>query len=180
MPKKEQDEKLSVGELTKREAEVRKAAAGIRAMFPEVSGLAKNDRLSSAGKMGLKEAVALRSVIDAMDAEPAIFGVLADEDEGHDPGKLETALIRDRFDRHQAYAGVAAELEALAALFSDAALEMGALVKPVSLAAYEIAKPLSKRHKVIREKIAPALDYYGGNATAAAAARRAKADKDTE
>lgn len=63
-------------------------------MFPEVSGLAKNDRLSSAGKMGLKEAVALRSVIDAMDAEPAIFGVLADEDEGHDPGKLETALIR--------------------------------------------------------------------------------------
>lgn len=34
MPKKVQDEKLSVGELTKREAEVRKAAAGIQGDVP--------------------------------------------------------------------------------------------------------------------------------------------------
>lgn len=50
---------------------------------------------------------------------------------------------------------------------------MGALVKPVTLAAYEIAKPLSKRNAAIREKIALAIDYYSGNATAAAASRAA-------
>ena len=180
MPKKVQGEKGSVADLQARAAQFRTALEGIRGMFPEARRVAKDDRLTSLGKMGLKEAAALRSVVDAMDAEPAIFGVLADEDEGHDPGKLETALIRDRFDRHQVYAEMTAELEAVAALFADAALEMGALVKPVTLAAYEIAKPLRKRHKVIREKIAPALDYYGGNAAAAAAARRAKADKDSE
>lgn len=108
-----------------------------------------------------------------MDAEPAIFSVLADEDEGHDPNKLETALLRDRFDRQQVYAELAAEVEDVAGLFADAALTMGALVKPITRAGYEIAKPLSKRHQVIREKIAPALDYYGANAAAAVAARRA-------
>ncbi len=116
--------------------------------------------------MGLAEAEKLRSVVDAMELEPAIFGVLADEDEGHDPNKLEVDIIRDRFERHQICAELAEEFEKLATLFSDAALELGALVKPVTLAAYEIAKPLSKRHKGIREKIAPALDYYSGNAGA--------------
>jgi hypothetical protein len=174
MPKKVQDEKISVADLTKHAEEARAQLAEIRAKFPEVTGFAKTDRVGSNGRMGLKEAEALRSVVDAMDLEPGVFGVLADEDSGHDPGKLETSLIRDRFDRHHVYAGLAADLEKLASVFADAALEMGALVKPVSLAAYEIAKPLSKRHKALREKIAPALDYYGANAAAGAAARQAK------
>ena len=174
MPKKVQDEKVSVADLNKHAGEVRAQFAEVRVKFPEVTRFAKSDRISSNGRMGLKEAEALRSVVDAMDVEPGVFGVLADEDSGHDPGKLETSLIRDRFDRHQVYAGLAADFEKLASLFADAALEMGALVKPVTLAAYEIAKPLSKRHKVIREKIAPALDYYGANAAAGAATRQAK------
>lgn len=174
MGKKVQDEKVSVAELVKRATEAKTGLAKMRASFPEVTGIAKGDRIGSLGRMGIAESGALLSVVDAMELEPAVFGVLADEDEGHDPGKLETALIRDRFARFTVYAELAAECERLAGIFSDAALEMGELVKPVSLAAYEIAKPLSKRHKGLREKIAPALDYYGANAAAGRAARKAK------
>lgn len=181
MAKKTHDGSVPLAELKKRAGETRTLLAKIRALYPDATAIARDDRITSQGKMGVREATALRSVIHAVELEPAIFGVLADEDEGHDPGKLETELIHDRFERHQIYAELAEELESLAGVFSDAALEMGALVKPVALAAYEIAKPLSKRHKGIREKIAPALDYYGANASAAVAARKAKrASKDAE
>jgi hypothetical protein len=53
---------------------------------------------------------------------------------------------------------------------------MGALVKPVALAGYEIAKPISKRNDAIRGKIVKALDFYG--ALAAAATRRANSGKE--
>jgi len=103
-----------------------------------------------------------------------MFASLADEDEGHDPKAVETDLLRDRFDRHDVYAQVSDEIAAVAGVLSDHALTLGAQVKPVTLAAYEIAKPISKRNAAVREKIAPALDYHGANAAAAAASRKAK------
>jgi len=54
---------------------------------------------------------ALRGVVGAMDVQPVAFDSLADDDEGHDPNKLETALLRDRFDRHEIYLSLAAELK---------------------------------------------------------------------
>jgi hypothetical protein len=173
MGKKTHDTELTVAELRKRFVEGKTLLADLRALFPEAHAVAKDDRLRSQGKMSTMESRALRGVVDAIDAEPAIFASLADEDEGHDPDRVETDLLRDRFDRHDLYAEVATELEALAGVFSDTALAIGAQVKPVTLAAYEIAKPISKRHPKIREKIAPTLDYYASNAAAAAAARRA-------
>ncbi|HEX7837309.1 MAG TPA: hypothetical protein VF469_07595 [Kofleriaceae bacterium] len=92
--------------------------------------------------MGAGEAEALRGAIDAMDLQPAVFDSLADDDEGHDPSKLETARLRDRFDRHEIYASLAAEVEEVANVFSDTALAMGALVKPMALAGYEITRTL--------------------------------------
>ena len=86
--------------------------------------------------------------------------------------------LRDRFDRHGVYASLAAEVEEVANLLSDTALAVGALVKPVALAGYEIAKPISKRNEAIRGMIAKALDFYSGRALAAAAARRANAGKE--
>lgn len=56
---------------------------------------------------------------------------------------------------------------------ADTALTMGALVKPVALAAYGIAKPVSKRNDAIRGKISKALDFYSARALAGAASRRA-------
>ena len=149
-----------------------------RALFPEAHKITKADRRLSRGKMGLVEGAALRGVVDAIDLEPAIFASLADEDDGHDPDKLETDLLRERLDRHAIYTRQAEEHLALAKIFLDAALAQGALVRPVALAAYEIAKPISKRNAAIREKIQPLIDYYAGNAAAGIEAREAnKANK---
>lgn len=164
---------VSVAKLREQLPKAKTALAGIRASFSEAKKIAKDDRRTSQGRMGLEENKVLRSVIDVMDLLPAVFAVLADEDEGHDPERLETDLLRDRLDEHEVYMTLAEELADAAQAFSDAALRVGALVKPVTLAAYEIAKPLSKRNAAIREKIAPAIDYYSGNATAAAASRAA-------
>jgi hypothetical protein len=123
---------------------------------------------------------ALRGVADAMDLQPAIFDALADEDEGHDPNKLEIALLHDRFDRHEIYSSLAAELEEVANIFSNTALAMGALVKPVTLAWYEIARPINKRNDAIRGKITEALDFDGGHALAAAATGRANGAREPQ
>ena len=178
MGKKVHDTALTVDELKQRALKAKTLLGEIRALFPEAHGLAKDDRRLSQGKMGADEAEALRGVVDAMDVQPAAFDSLADDDEGHDPNKLETALLRDRFDRHEIYASLAVELEEVTRVFSDTALAVGALVKPVALAGYAIAKPISKRNDAIRGKIAKALDFYGGRSLAAAAARRANAGKD--
>ena len=173
MAKKTKDGDGTLEDLKKRAAQSSALTAQTRALFPEAQEFAKEDRRQSRGKMGLVEGAALRGVVDAIDLEPAIFATLADEDEGHDPDKLETDLLRDRIDRHEIYTRQAEEHLALAKVFSDAALAHGALVRPVALAAYEIAKPISKRHPAIRAKIAPLVDYYAANAAAAVETRQA-------
>ena len=173
MAKTPKDGEGSIEDLRKRAAQGSALIAQNLALFPEAKGLAKQDRRSSRGKMGLVEAKALRGVVGAIDLEPAIFASLADEDEGHDPNKVETDLVRDRFDRHEIYTLQAEAHLAAAKVFTDAALANGALVRPLALAAYEIAKPISKRNAAMREKIAPLMDYYAGNAEAAAETRQA-------
>ena len=173
MAKKTKDGKGTLADLQKREAKAKALLAELSALFPEARGLPKGDRRRSRGKLGRKEGLALRGVLDAIDLEPAMFASLADEDEGHDQGKLETDLLRERFDCHQIYSSIADEMESLASALSDAALTHAALAKPVTLAAYEIAKPVSKRHPAIRAKLAPTLDYYGANAAAAIDTRKA-------
>ncbi len=173
MAKKTSNGTGTLEDLKTRAAQGSALNAQTRALFPEAKELPKEDRRLSRGKMGLVEGAALRSVVDAVDLEPAIFATLADEDEGHDPDKLETDLLRDRIDRHAIYTRQAEEHLALAKLFSDAALAHGALVRPVALAAYEIAKPISKRHPAIRERIAPLMNYYAANAAAAVETRQA-------
>ena len=128
MAKTPKDGEGSIEDLRKRAAQGSALIAQNLALFPEAKGLAKQDRRSSRGKMGLVEAKALRGVVGAIDLEPAIFASLADEDEGHDPNKVETDLVRDRFDRHEIYTLQAEAHLAAAKVFTDAALANGALV----------------------------------------------------
>lgn len=162
MAKKAQAEETSVEALLQREKKFNALMDEALALFSDVHRAAKEDRVGSQGRMGMDESAALRGVVDAMELRPALFECLADEDEGHDPSKLETGLLRDRFDMHGAYARMAAKLSDAAQPFSDTALKIGAMVKPVTLAGYKIAKPISKRDAALRGKIAKAIDYYGG------------------
>lgn len=164
---------LTFAELKKRVAKGQKLLAELRALFPEAQEMPQDDRRRSQGRFGLEESEGLRGVVDAMDAEPAVFASLADRDGGNDPKRLETELLRDRLDQHDAYVELAEEAESFARALNDRALEIGALVAPPLRAGYEIAKPVSKNNAVIRRKIAKMLDYHGANAAAAAASRKA-------
>lgn len=114
MGKKMHDSAVTVEELQKRAAKAKALLDELRALFPEAHPLTRDDRRLSQGKMGEEEAEALRGVVDAMDLQPALFDSLADEDEGHDPNKLETSLLRDRLDRHAIYLALAAQAEEVA------------------------------------------------------------------
>jgi hypothetical protein len=173
MPKKKPADDGAIHALEKHAAEARTLIANLRALFPDAHAMAADDRRRSLGRVGDGESRVLQTLVDAMELRPALFAVLADEDDGDDPEALETSLIRKRFAMRDTYAALAAELHALAAVLEDEALAQGALALPVTRAAYEIAKPVSRRDAALREKIAPALDYYGANAAAAAAARKA-------
>jgi len=174
MARKGNNKEISIAELTKKVNKAEAALTQLVQLFPEAQALPVDDRNSSRGKIGPAESKALRGVIAAIDSQPQVFASLADEDEGHDPSRLETNLLRDRLDRHDLYLALAIKTEQLATLFSDTALALGARVKPVTLAAYQIAKPISKRDASVRAKLAPALNYYGSNAAASLASRKAK------
>jgi len=173
MPKKIHDETLSLAELKKRAEHAKAQAAAIQSSFPEAHALPVDVRKHVPGRFGAAESVALRGVIDAIDLEPTPFKSLANEDDGHDASKLETDLLRDRLERHDVYAQLSETFQTLSDLFSDAALSVGAHVKPVTLAAYEIAKPMARRDDKLAAKLKPALDYYGANAAASLASRKA-------
>jgi hypothetical protein len=172
--KKKTDSAAAVADLEKRKAKAEALLQELLGLFPEAAALPADDRLTSQGRMGDGESAALVVLCDVVDAAPAAFAVLADEDAGDDPTKVETDLVRTRFAEHDLYRGLAGDVARAAKLFSDTALARGILVKPFAQAAYEIAKPLSKRDPKIRSLLAPALDYYANNAKLAAASRKAK------
>jgi hypothetical protein len=173
MPKAKGGNDGGQDDLKKRAAQGHALISQIRELFSEAHEMPSDDRRRSTGRVGDDESIALQGVVGAMEIRPASFEVLADEDEGEDPLRLETELMRARFARRDTYSGLAEELRKVATIFEDEAMAQGALVVPVARAAYEIAKPLSRRDPAVREKLAPALNYYGANGTAAAAARKA-------
>jgi hypothetical protein len=173
MGSKKKNGNSTSADLKSRVTKGRALLAQLRALFPEAQEMPQDDRQRSQGRFGLEESEGMRGVVDAMEAEPAVFASLADRDGGNDPKRLETELLRDRLDQHDAYLELAADTESFARALNDRALEIGALVAPPLRAGYEIAKPVSKNNPVIRRKIAKMLDYHGGNAAAAAAARKA-------
>lgn len=173
MASKKDNGDVTFAELKKRVAKGKKLLAELRALFPEAQEMPKDDRRRSQGRLGLEESEGMRGVVDAMEAEPAVFASLADRDEGHDPKRLETELLRDRLDQHDAYVELGVEAESFARALNDRALAIGALVAPPLRAGYEIAKPVSKNNPAIRAKIAKMLDYHGANAARAIASRNA-------
>src|SRR4051794_29259533 len=117
MPTKKTDgTEPALATLEQRMARARELRAQTHQLFPEAHEMPSTDRSHSAGRIGKEESQAMQGVIDAMELEPALFASLADEDEGHDPNKLEIPLLRDRLTRHDLYAALAAEFEATARL----------------------------------------------------------------
>lgn len=158
--------KKKTGELGGVDAAVKKARAAVseaKAALTTV-GLARltsEERKVSAGRLRDGEPAVLTTILDTVDAHPALFVSLADRDGGKDPDALETGPARSALARFEALAALESELEELLTSVSDDRLASAAFVRSVTVPAYGIAKANAPVSPKLRKSIAGALDFYG-------------------
>jgi hypothetical protein len=146
-------------------------ASTIHELFPGLVTLSAEER-ASAQRMHQGEDAVLLSVLDLIDAQPAMFQSLADEDEGHDPNRYETKLQRERITKWQGLASLQQVLKPCGELIDDSMLFVANLFRPSLRAAIQIAKPVAKRDSAVQTLLAPALDFLSAPAKKAAETRR--------
>lgn len=156
-----------VSVMTREEAEKAAKQIGtlvqeIRKLLPGVVRLTEKERIHSTGRIRDGEADALRAVLDTVELKPAAFESLAARDNGSDEDILETKLLRNRLAVVEVLGQAAVEVAILAGDLGDFALHVGEQVKPVTLEAYAIAKPIARNDAKVRSALAPALDFYTG------------------
>ena len=152
----------------------------IDAVLEDAAELTDEARAVAHRMRGEAEKEALESVLDYADTMPSAFKGLANKDEGHDPNKFETVLLRHRLANGLTLAKLIERFDRTRLAISDSALYVATLVKPPILAAYEIAKPLAKNDEKNGKKLNPATNYFGAVARAGAKTRKAKAKKNEE
>jgi hypothetical protein len=167
---------LPIEELRLRAARAKELINELNTLFPDYRRYTEDERRHSQGRLRDGEAKMLGTVIDVVEYAPHYFASLADQDEGHDPNRLETPLLRDRLERRVIMGEINDALEPLTRTVSDTALHYGELVRPVLLSAYRIAKPLSKSDRGVANRLAPVIDFYAGPARAAAQTRASQKD----
>jgi hypothetical protein len=160
MGKNDDIDTMTIDELKKRVAKGKALIAELKALFPGLVVMTGEDRLHTEGRMKSHEPAAFAAVYDAADAKPEIFASLADKDDGVDPTKFETDLLRARLERRNLVSEIATDAERLATAFGDTVLELGARVAPVSRAAYKLGKVVAETDAQLRTLLAPAIDAY--------------------
>jgi hypothetical protein len=151
---------MSLDVLEKKATRVVALLAAIREELPGLLSMSADDRNHSEGRFRDKEENALSSVLDAAEAAPQYFTVLASKDDGDDPKRFETEVLRGRLARRNLLARVAEAIDPLTAEIDDHLLHLGEKVRPVVLAAYHIAKPLSDHDEVLASKLSTARTFY--------------------
>jgi|GEM_PF-1187129 len=113
----------------------------LEGLLPGLVHFTAADRGDTDGRIrGKDEEDALRAVLAVIEHNPGAFQVLADKDDGHDPARVETELLRARLDRRAVLARLAERVAPLAQRLEDTVLAPGERCKPVLLSAYGIAR----------------------------------------
>lgn len=167
-------ESISFEELKKRAQRLDALLDEVRDLFPDLVTLTTDERRRSEGRYKKGESAMAWSVFDAIDLAPHYFVSLTSRDHGEAPTKIETPVLREQLARRDVLENVSEKLEKLAADFSDTVLHLGARVRPVTLAAYQIGKVVAASDHAVRSKIAPVIDFYSRPARLAAETRAAK------
>lgn len=162
---------LSIEELRQRAVRAKALINELQHLFPDRRRYTEDQRRSSQGRLREGEAEMLGTVIDVVEYAPHYFASLADQDEGQDPHRLESSLLRDRLERRVIMGEIADALEPVARDLGDTAFYYGDLVRPVILSAYRIAKPISKSDIGVANRLAKVIDFYTAPARAAALTR---------
>jgi len=167
---------MPLDELQSRVAKARDLMQQAVDLFPGLLVLTEEQRLHTNGRIRKGEGAMFLRIIDVMEAFPQFFEGLADLDEGVDPTKVETGLIRDRIQRAEALAPLLGLADTLNGL-SDTVLNLRGLVRDPMKEAYGLAKGLARTNPKLSSMLAPVIDFYAAMAKAAAAARKANAAK---
>jgi hypothetical protein len=141
-------------------------------LFPGLFVMTDEARKYSNGRIRTGEGPQFLTLIAIMEAFPKFFEGLADLDEGVDPTKVETPLMRDRVQR----AEILAKLLDTAAKFggiSDTVLHLRELVRDPMKEAYGISKSMSRTNEALKMMLVPVINFYAAMAKAALASRKA-------
>jgi hypothetical protein len=163
---------MPLDELQKRTEQAATLMERSLELLPGLLTMTAKERVRSSGRLRAGEGAIYLDVIAVMEEYPAFFEGLADLDEGLDPTKVETALMRDRIQRAEVLAPLGGLLEKFGGIADTVLLLRGQVRQPLE-EAYGIAKSLARTNATIRSKLARALDYYAKIAKAGAATRRA-------
>lgn len=143
----------------------------IHELFPGLVTLTKEQR-AAAPRLREGEHDNFLAILRIVDMKPQLFESLADSDEGMDPNKFETDLLRDRIEKHRLLGELAAELAPLSEQIGDSPLYLASLFRDAMSAAYRIAKTHAETDKKIMDVLAPVVDFMRKGALAAARRRR--------
>ncbi|WP_437690023.1 hypothetical protein [Sorangium sp. So ce176] len=181
MPSKKKDsnwttwEDMPIDEFRSR-AEKAKAMAAelvekLDELFPGLVTLTKEQR-QTAPRLRDGEHAMLHKVLDVVDMKPALFESLADQDEGMDPNRFETALLRERIEKHLLFSKVAESLAPVGGELGDSTLYTAIKFRETLYAAYRIAKTHAQTDRKIMDVLAPVIDFMRKNTAAGAATKK--------
>jgi hypothetical protein len=178
MPKNEHHnadlETLSLDELRQRVDRAKAMLTELDALFPGAVRLTAEDRRTSQGRLRNGESTVLQAVLGAVDSAPQYFVSLADMDQGRDPKRFETDVLRERLLRRDLIDEVSEQLDQLSTRLGDTVLHLGERAAPPVRAAYQIAKVLADSDDQMRTSVAPAIDFYSQISRRAAETRASK------
>jgi hypothetical protein len=170
---------VAPAELATRIAKINTLLEQVEALLQGTVTLDDAQRKTTLRLRGDREVAALTGVLQFAAAHEPLFVALANEDEGIDPTKFETTLINGRLLNAQALSGLVARLAQIQVRVSDTVLYATSLSKPIALKAWEVAKVYVDRYPEQKALLAPAVNFYRGNALAAAKTRaRKKAEQE--
>ncbi len=134
--------------------------AELNELLPDLVQLDLIARKHSIGKLRDGETDAMRSVLDAADAEPEYFRALAGKDHGGDPKRFETGPSREALHQRDELARLHKVLRGFSLRLSDSILALGAEAREVTNAAYHIARVNSDADPKLKTLLAPAFAFY--------------------
>jgi hypothetical protein len=169
---------MPIDELAKRVAQAIDLIKQIRTLLPGGYLYTAQERGNTNGHVREGEENIWLQIVDIAIGYPQFFEDLKDADQGVDPTRLETDLMKDRVRRAQLLGSVASALMDLTQPnVSDTALHLRSLVRGPVREIYAIAKTVGKHNQGIKNLLAPILDYYR---ELAKAAQEGKAKKNLE
>ncbi|WP_433933228.1 hypothetical protein AB3662_03235 [Sorangium cellulosum] len=140
-------------------------------LFPGLVTLTKEQR-QTAPRLRDGEHAMLHKVLDVVEMKPALFESLADQDEGMDPNRFETALLRERIEKHLLFSKVAESLAPVGGELGDSTLYTAIKFRETLYAAYRIAKAHAQTDRKVMDVLAPVIDFMRKNTAAGAATKK--------